>query len=35
MLNNYLVRSRLIVLAILPVIIFMITAIFSINLWED
>ncbi|MFU2512080.1 methyl-accepting chemotaxis protein [Pseudoalteromonas sp. ASV78] len=31
MLNNYLVRSRLIVLAILPVIIFMITAIFSIN----
>ena len=31
MLNNYLVRSRLIVLAILPVIIFTITAIFSIN----
>ncbi|MBE0380287.1 methyl-accepting chemotaxis protein [Pseudoalteromonas prydzensis] len=31
MLNNYLVRTRLIVLALLPVIIFTITAIFSIN----
>ena len=31
MLNNYLVRSRLIVLALLPVIIFTITAIYSIN----
>ena len=31
MLNNYLVRSRLIVLALLPVVIFTITAIYSIS----